>query len=64
MIGAFWCGRLAFVFRDPVASRVEVLTRLAGLRQYQRGGHRAPHKPLLVLLALGRLVRQPHFVIF
>jgi putative restriction endonuclease len=32
-----------------------VLTRLASLRQYQRHGQRSPHKPLLVLLALGRL---------
>lgn len=28
--------------------------RLASLRQHQRDGHRSPHKPLLVLLALGR----------
>ncbi|MGY0235948.1 HNH endonuclease [Longispora urticae] len=33
----------------------QVLARLAGLRQHQRGGLRSPHKPLLVLLALGRL---------
>jgi putative restriction endonuclease len=31
------------------------LQRLASLRQYQQDGRRAPHKPLLVLLALGRL---------
>lgn len=31
------------------------LSRLAGLRQHRRGGQRSPHKPLLVLLALGRL---------
>jgi putative restriction endonuclease len=35
----------------------QVLTRFAELRQFQRGGHRAPHKPLLILLALGRLAR-------
>lgn len=35
--------------------RGEVLARLAALRQHQQGGRRAPHKPLLVLLALGRL---------
>ena len=29
-----------------------VLARLASLRQHQRDGHRSPHKPLLVLLAL------------
>src|SRR6266487_3764411 len=33
----------------------QVLARLASLRQHQQGGHRSPHKPLLVLLALGRL---------
>lgn len=39
--------------RDAV--RDEVLARLAGLRVNQYRGRRAPHKPLLVLLALGRL---------
>lgn len=33
----------------------EVLTLLTRFRQHQRNGHRSPHKPLLVLLALGRL---------
>lgn len=33
----------------------DVLARLASLRQHQQGGQRSPHKPLLVLLALGRL---------
>jgi len=32
-----------------------VLARLGSLRQHQRDGQRSPHKPLLVLLALGRL---------
>ena len=32
-----------------------MLARLASLRQYQWRGQRSPHKPLLVLLALGRL---------
>lgn len=32
-----------------------MLARLARLRQHGRGGQRSPHKPLLVLLALGRL---------
>src|SRR5947207_7132547 len=36
-------------------SRQEVLARLAALRLHQRDGRRSPHKPLLVLLALGRL---------
>lgn len=30
------------------------LARLASLRQHQQNGQRSPHKPLLVLLALGR----------
>jgi putative restriction endonuclease len=33
---------------------VEWLERVAGLRQWSRGGARAPHKPLLLLYALGR----------
>jgi len=33
----------------------QVLDRFASLRQHQRDGQRSPHKPLLVLLALGRL---------
>lgn len=32
-----------------------VLERLSSLRQHQQDGRRSPHKPLLVLLALGRL---------
>src|SRR3954454_23887215 len=34
----------------------QVLERLSLLRQHQQDGRRSPHKPLLVLLALGRLV--------
>ncbi len=37
------------------STREEVLDRLSSLRLHQRHGRRAPHKPLLVLLALGRL---------
>jgi putative restriction endonuclease len=33
----------------------QVLDRLTSLRQHQQDGRRSPHKPLLVLLALGRL---------
>lgn len=33
----------------------QVLERFVALRQHQRDGQRSPHKPLLVLLALGRL---------
>jgi hypothetical protein len=32
---------------------MEVVARLVSLRQHQRNGQRSPHKPLLVLLALG-----------
>ena len=35
--------------------KVSAIERLTALRQYQGDGKRAPHKPLLVLLALGRL---------
>jgi putative restriction endonuclease len=34
----------------------ETLDRLASLRQHQQDGRRSPHKPLLVLLALSRLM--------
>lgn len=40
---------------DRSMSADEVLARLSSLRQHQRHGKRSPHKPLLVLLALGRL---------
>ncbi len=40
---------------DEAWTREVVLGRLAVLRQHQQGGRRSPHKPLLVLLALGRL---------
>ncbi|MGY1680648.1 phosphorothioated DNA-binding restriction endonuclease [Geodermatophilus sp. SYSU D01176] len=41
----------------PPSSRgvQQALERLASLRQHQQDGRRSPHKPLLVLLALGRL---------
>ncbi len=41
----------------PSSSRAaqQVLDRLSALRQHQQDGRRSPHKPLLVLLALGRL---------
>ncbi|MGW0842859.1 phosphorothioated DNA-binding restriction endonuclease [Streptomyces sp. NPDC002787] len=35
------------------------LERIAGLRQWSRNGTRAPHKPLLLLHALGRFQRDP-----
>ncbi len=39
----------------PGAPDARILERLSSLRQYQQDGRRSPHKPLLVLLALGRL---------
>ena len=36
-------------------NREEFLKSLGGLNVWKRGGERAPHKPLLLLLALGRL---------
>jgi putative restriction endonuclease len=36
--------------------RENVLAMLTSFRQHQHNGHRSPHKPLLMLLALGRLV--------
>ena len=37
--------------------RDEWLERIASIRRWARGGERAPHKPLLLLYALGRLQR-------
>lgn len=36
----------------------ELLSQFRGIRQWQSGDHRAPHKPLLLLLALARLQGQ------
>lgn len=33
----------------------DVLAQVRDLRQWRSGGQRAPHKPLLLLLALGRM---------
>ena len=38
-------------------TRYEILRAFDRIRVFQQRGHRAPHKPLLILLALGRLVR-------
>ncbi len=35
----------------------QVLDRFRSLRQHQQSGRRSPHKPLLVLLALGQVAR-------
>ncbi len=39
----------------PNDDRENVLAMLTSFRQHQHDGHRSPHKPLLMLLALGRL---------
>ena len=49
--------KLAFG-RPPAAvplDRAMLLARFDGIRQFTRGGRRAPHKPLLPLYALARL---------
>ena len=38
-----------------IAEQEEVLRQIAALNVWKRGEERAPHKPLLILLALGRL---------
>ncbi len=40
---------------DNDSALEQVLERLTSLRQYQHNGRRVPHKPLLVLLALGQI---------
>ena len=40
-----------------MSERAEWLERVASIRRWARGGERAPHKPLLLLYALGRLQR-------
>lgn len=50
-VGALHSGRMA----SPDVVAAQALERLISLRQYERNGRRAPHKPLLALLALSRL---------
>jgi putative restriction endonuclease len=40
-----------------VVDRTELVERVLAIRRWSRGGERAPHKPLLILYALGRLQR-------
>ncbi len=37
--------------------RDEIRSRISGLKVWKRGDQRAPHKPLLLLYALGRCLR-------
>ena len=45
-------------------NRDELLSRFEALNQWATGGQRAPHKPLLILLALGALARGQQYVRF
>lgn len=47
--------RRQHVYALDMSARDEWLERVASIRQYQKGGERAPHKPLLLLCSLGRL---------
>jgi hypothetical protein len=42
--------------RTTSGRSTDALARLGKLRMHQKGGRRAPHKPLLVLMALRRLL--------
>ena len=55
-IGAELC-EAAVVSSASGSASGGIAERFAALRQHQRNGRRSPHKPLLVLLALGRLVQ-------
>ncbi len=47
----------ARVAKVPGVTPEQVLDRFRSLRQHQQSGRRSPHKPLLVLLALGQVAR-------
>lgn len=53
--GLIRCSNLQRVEGHGSSALENALERLTSLRQYQHQGRRVPHKPLLVLLALGRL---------
>lgn len=51
--------------KRPGKVEAELLDAVEHLRPWKRGGQRAPHKPLLLLLALGRAQRgEPRLVPF
>lgn len=39
-------------------SQQELIRRFSGIRIWKKGDQRAPHKPLLILLMLGRVQRK------
>lgn len=53
--GLIRCSNLQRVEGPGSSALEDALERLTSLRQYQHQGKRVPHKPLLVLLALGQL---------
>lgn len=50
--------------QDPSSSRESIRHRFGDLTVWKRGDQRAPHKPLLVLYALGRLTQGDHWLLF
>ena len=51
--------------REHSGTESDILARVESLKLWKRHGERAPHKPLLILLALGRLQRgEPRFARF
>lgn len=49
--------RRQFGHRLPIVNRKELLQKLNQIKLWRKHGRRAPHKPLLVLLALSRIAR-------
>ena len=49
--------RRQFGYRPSIVNRNEFLQKLGQVKFWRTHGQRAPHKPLLVLLALGRVAR-------
>lgn len=55
--GSASVGRSVRPVAEVLAERARWLDRVQAIRQWTRDGQRAPHKPLLILYALGRLQR-------
>ena len=49
--------RRHFGYRPSLVNRTELLQKIGQVKFWRTRGQRAPHKPLLVLLALGRVAR-------
>lgn len=50
--------------RTNAVTRNQILDKVDSLNVWCRGGQRAPHKPLLLLLALGRLSQGQQSLLF